>query len=338
MASSFKQFLNDDIINTRSLLHEQVPITGSIISGSSYANNNIRNGVNGYFQTVFDYPYASASSNQLLDIAFGYSPSSGFSSSANTENAKKIQMYNQMAQMLVGHDTTGSILEFDEDGDIAAGGTKLRECFFLCFSRLLVKDEIKKGTFSISVGQTDTYASANDVRLTLTDSGSQNSYRTNSPVGEYAILTSSVDGPFGLIFYQAGIVVLSGSAFTGSSNEWDVGGNSLNESITGSSLTGTVEGLRHRIYDLQFNNTTELNSSLYFVRIGHNEFNYSSNPTYTSGSKIVTKNNSTDMPVSYITTVGLYSPDNELMAVAKISEPLKKTPDREQVIRVRTDF
>ena len=82
--------------------------------------------------------------------------------------------------------------------------------------------------------------------------------------------------------------------------------------------------LENSLTTLSFNNTTELNSTIYFCRASHNEYNYTSNPTYLNASKIVTKNKSTDMPVSYITSVGLYSADNELLAVAKLSEPLKR--------------
>jgi hypothetical protein len=42
----------------------------------------------------------------------------------------------------MGHDATGSVLRFDEDGNILDGGTKIDECFFLNFSRLLTKDEL----------------------------------------------------------------------------------------------------------------------------------------------------------------------------------------------------
>jgi hypothetical protein len=89
---------------------------------------------------------------------------------------------------------------------------------------------------------------------------------------------------------------------------------------------------------MSFNNTTELNSTIHFCRINHNDYNYSSNPTYLSQSKIVVKNNTQDAPVSYITTVGLYSADNELLAVAKLSEPLKKDPTNEMTVRVRLDY
>ncbi len=40
----------------------------------------------------------------------------------------------------------------------------------------------------------------------------------------------------------------------------------------------------------------------------------------------------------FITTVGLYSSDNELLAVAKLSEPLKKDPTTEFTLRVRLDY
>ncbi len=61
---------------------------------------------------------------------------------------KKINIYNQMAQLLVGHDVTGNIRQFDQDGDLT-GGNKMKEVFFINFARLLNKDEIKKGTVSL---------------------------------------------------------------------------------------------------------------------------------------------------------------------------------------------
>ena len=57
-----------------------------------------------------------------------------------------------------------------------------------------------------------------------------------------------------------------------------------------------------------------------------------------NGSKIRVKNVTTDSPVAYITGVGLYSSTNELMAVAKLSEPLKKDPTNELTLRVRLDY
>jgi hypothetical protein len=129
--------------------------------------------------------------------------------------------------------------------------------------------------------------------------------------------------------------------FTGGSDGITVhaSGNYIaHDAFTSGSISGSADGLRARIKNLSFNNTTELNSAIYFCRIGHNEFNYSSNPTYLNGSKIRTKTTSTDNPVSYITTVGLYSSQRELMAVAKLSEPLKNDSTQDMTLRVRLDY
>jgi hypothetical protein len=110
------------------------------------------------------------------------------------------------------------------------------------------------------------------------------------------------------------------------------------KAITGSTMSTFSQKIRNRIYNVQFNNTVELNSTVYFCRVNHNDYNYSSNPTYLSESKLRVKTVSTDLPVSYITSVGLYSDNNELLATSKLSEPLKKTPDTEFTIRVRLDY
>ena len=109
--------------------------------------------------------------------------------------------------------------------------------------------------------------------------------------------------------------------------------------LSDANISGACNALRSRMFDVDFNNTTELNSTIYFCRANRTEFNYSSNPTYLNNSAIRVRNeNVENPPVSYITTVGLYGQDNELLAVGKLSEPLKKTPSDEFTLRVRLDY
>jgi hypothetical protein len=340
MATTFKDFTNSDVVNTKTLLHEVIPITGTIVSGT-YGDNNIKNYAHGIFQSVYDYPYLSSSANHIFDLTFGYASGSVLSGTTTSyvQVDKKSNIYNQMSQVLVGYDVTGSVLRFDQDGNYSAGN-KMNEIFVLSFARLLTKDEIKKGSFEIKLGSGSTYASPFSSISTISDYGAASEYRTNSPAGEYGILYSSsaaVAGTgVGLIYYQAGIVVLTASVF-GTTTVLS-GSSTRNATLSGSTIQGIADSFRRRIQNIQFNNTTELNSTIYFCRANHNEFNYSSNPTYVSSSKIVVKNEASDPPISYITTVGLYSADNELMAVAKLSEPLKKSVDNEIVIRTRLDY
>ena len=76
MATTFKSFLNNDITSTRTLLHESIPITGSIVSGtynqgSTTTETNIKNFSHGLFQSVYDYPFLSSSANHIFDLTLG---------------------------------------------------------------------------------------------------------------------------------------------------------------------------------------------------------------------------------------------------------------------------
>ena len=367
MATTFKTLTNNDVASTRTLLHEAIPITGTIISGTYGgastalgSETNIKNYAHEIFQSVHDYPYLSSSANHIFDLSVGYATSSAHDAAARADTTyhnKKVNIYNQMAQTLMGYDHTGSVRLFDQDGDLTAG-SKIKEALFINFSRLLVKDEIKKGSFSVTFGTASSFAipfgttNIGAQNLKIGDTNAKNDYKINSPAGEYGILyqqtPTAATVPMGLIFYQAGIAVinLSGTSVTGSLEDGWVSRAMMNSHgydsmalLTGSySQEVNTNAWRNRIENISFNNTVELNSTVYFCRANHNEFNYSANPTYVSGSKIRVKNVSTDAPVSYITTVGLYSADNELLAVAKLSEPLKKDPTNEITLRVRLDY
>jgi len=342
MATTFKTLNSaNDVTSTRTLLHEAIPLTGTIASGT-YSDLNVKTYSHGMFESVYDYPYLSSSANHIFDISTGYSSNSALSGASSVQNSKKLNIYSQMAQVLVGYDATGSIQNFDQDGDIAVGGTKINEAIFVNFSRLLSKDEMKKGSFAMWVvtgGLPNNLSS----RMTITDDGAATSYKVNSPAGEYGILytgsgVKNADSGVGLVYYQAGVAIITGSIFSTSSMGPGYSSGTYNALATGSNIEGMANAFRNRLQNVSFNNTVELNSTVYFCRASHNEFNYSNNPTYLSESQIRVKNSTTDNPVSYVTTVGLYSSDNELLAVAKLSEPLKKDPNTEVTLRVRLDF
>ena len=370
MATTFKNFLSNDITNTRTLLHEAIPITGSIVSGT-YAENNIKTYGHGMFSSVYDYPYLSSSANHIFDSTVGLADTSPLSSSTTSQLSKKLNVYNQMAQYLVGYDQTGSIKKFT----MPTTDAEMHSCYFVPFARLLSKDEVKKGSFTMELAISGNHAYDGTLfrkRIKLTDASGSTGYYVDAPAGEYGVLyastsvgnTSMVKGETGLasgvkpaaglLYYQAGIAVLSGSVFNTTSSggllrhldtDPDNGvelGNGLGvvgfSAITASTMNVMNTGLRQRIYNISYNNTTELTSTIYFCRVGHNDFNYSSNPTYLNNSKIRVKTRASDTPVSFITTVGLYSADNELLAVAKLSEPLKKDPTNEITLRVRLDY
>jgi hypothetical protein len=103
-------------------------------------------------------------------------------------------------------------------------------------------------------------------------------------------------------------------------------------------------------------NTEIIPSKHYFIRIKNTDFNYSNNPSFVYQgfeARTLASRSNADLdnylgrlrfdefiedPRVYITTIGLYNDDNELVAVAKLSRPILKTFDSEALLKVKLDF
>ena len=185
-------------------------------------------------------------------------------------------------------------------------------------------------------------------------------------------LASGEDENVGLIFYEKGIIVLDAkrifdpdqtisgslSAVSDSTTATTVAGSfdAANAELTfnGSFLpnmwaSGSIDDLLDHITETRFGrdissalgflNQTFINSSVYICRVAPSQANYSRNPTYrnSDGTLRVIEEKGDD-PFSYITTVGLYDANNNLLAVAKTSRPIEKNPETDLSISVRIDY
>jgi hypothetical protein len=93
---------------------------------------------------------------------------------------------------------------------------------------------------------------------------------------------------------------------------------------------------------ITFQNITNINSTLVFCRASADEFNYSSNPTFTDDENriqvIDVGQEDTQQSFVFVTSVGLYDANDNLLAVAKLSRPVEKSSERDLTFRVRIDF
>jgi hypothetical protein len=93
---------------------------------------------------------------------------------------------------------------------------------------------------------------------------------------------------------------------------------------------------------ITFQNVTNINSSLIFCRASADEFNYSSNPTFTDTDNRITVidvgQEDTQQSFTFVTSVGLYDANDNLLAVAKLSRPVEKSPERDLTFAVRLDY
>jgi hypothetical protein len=92
-------------------------------------------------------------------------------------------------------------------------------------------------------------------------------------------------------------------------------------------------------YEFRARSAETIASTHYFVRLRNTQYNYSNNPTFFNPDNGVIINPDFRVdPKVYITTVGLYNEQNELLAVAKLSKPVRKSFDEELLLRIRLDF
>lgn len=356
MASSYKYLAPNDRVVSSTDLYEDLDLEkGAGWTGTVLPNNS----------TPAFVKFASGSTN-VFDVTIGRSAdTTGSSATLTREKAN----YNQMAKVLLGHDVNGDILKFSLDADASTTNNILHNAFFVNFGRTQFKDKVRKGYFdmllnvsgALTVHLTDTTGTVGPV-VRECQTGEVGLLFVSGASGAGLAATINVTG--GLVFYEAGIAVVSPYVFAQSSsatppsssdtnfnaNSSGILSGSASTAFSGSSNIGTVftgstslsssaYGFSTALHTASFQAATELNSTVYFCRAFNNEFNYSSNPTYLSSGEIYVKEGDPmNQPVSYITSVGLYDDNNQLLAVAKLSEPIKKTPDTELIARVRLDF
>ena len=226
-------------------------------------------------------------------------------------------------------------------------------------------------TVSYNAGVTNLYTTTISGSAIYTDLGAATS-KFSVAGGQYGIIadSSNTDSRVGLLFYDAGVAVFdlekitSGSQFLSGAID---AMHPLGTMILGGINTQThrkakfipdfmVSGSIDNIVDhlcstrfqsgsltaVTFQNVTNINSSLIFCRATADEFNYSSNPTYVdaNGRIVVIDAGQEDTQESftYVTSIGMYDSDNRLLAVAKLSRPVEKSPERDLTFRVRLDF
>ena len=141
-------------------------------------------------------------------------------------------------------------------------------------------------------------------------------------------------GSYGWFLPDVGIMLLNGAALDGDIN--------LNTSRSFDDRANNPDLLFEALNsgsNFTLNSEESLSSDFLFIRARNSEFNYSENPSFISGSTgAVLYDEFIDSPQSYITTIGLYNDNNELLAVAKMSQPLAKDFTKEALIRIKLDF
>lgn len=315
---------------------------------------------NTYFREIY-----SDTENTYPQFSVAYGNYNGSGSSDLTGNLNNDTpsraIYKQYAQILLP----------PTDTRFTINGTNTDHIYVINFNRARFREKLDPGNLEINLAKLSGSGFANNVhtgsnvRVLPTAQGGgvirliDDSSTASPSIGEagqvYNIVSGTIDegtqiynpsSPvyYGLMYPQFGIAILNADTLN-----TNVGFNTVTGSgVQGDNAMKVITALSGSValgapagddYGLQARSSEQVKSTYYFVRVKNGEYNYSNNPTFTSGSLGALRYSTfISDPQTYITTVGLYNDRRELLAVAKLSRPLLKSFTREALIKVKLDF
>ena len=152
------------------------------------------------------------------------------------------------------------------------------------------------------------------------------------------IYNASAPHYYGLVYPEMGMIVLDPQALNQSCSFNTVTASAV-EGYNAFKLFYSISGSGALGNGFQARNAEIVTSTNYFVRLKSREYNFSNNPTWaTQSTGLIAQPTFRGDPQVYLTTVGLYNNEQQLLAVAKLSKPLLKNFSLEAVIKVQLDF
>ena len=310
-----------------------------------------------YYLNVYNAdPATDETAEVQYAVAFGNKYGSGSTSLAVDDNSTQATKatYAQYRQILL--EQNDEFFSFES----ASGGTiDSEDIYVVNVARARYKESMDPGNLEfILSGSNGTFRFIDDSGKKFSDtvgkagrvfnivSGSLN-LGTENPatvVDAYSTAGVSSGQGFGLFYPDLGIIVLNPTAIMAEvGDSYDSGSNALSELYKGFAYEGQNQFLLHHMLegggDFQARRVENLSTSHYFVRAQNREFNFSNNPTFISGSDGTFRESSFEInPKTYITSIGLMNDANEMLAVAKTSQPIEKSFDKEVLIKVKLDF
>jgi len=352
---SFKSFeQRDRLENVRSTVAEVLWSDATTILTTFYTGSTQDSNSGKYYYDV--HKTNDQTADVQFAVSYGHYAGSGseVGNSAGKTNPTKA-IYSQLKQVLLPPQSN----KFNFHGESGVNYYS-DDVFAIVVNRARYREKMDPGNWELHlkrIGSGSGDVSQSIVKL-IDDSDSRTDFRKGQSRREFNIVSGSIvngihqtasqsmaitgnSGSYGTFYPETGILLLN-------PNRICSGSNKPTGSVVGTlGTSGTTNNLNHRqlLYSIQSGSYFAARreevkrSSYYFCRIPFNEFNHSQNPSYFTGSTAEIRVNSFKRePVSYITSVGLYNDNNELLAVAKMSQPFKKDQNTEALIKVKLDF
>lgn len=308
-----------------------------------------------YYLDVYNTTYNASNAAVQFAVAYGHMYGSGSTplNSLVTQNTPSRITFGQYRNLIYG-DSTAPV-------NFGTGNTSSLDLIAIPIDRNRYKGNLFPGTFNLQLAygtgsrMLHLTNNSNDVStITYLDCGRAYDIVSGSDgTSATALAISGVtrgytaSGSYGLFLPDIGLIVLNPKALQARPTEGGLGFNF--NSLTTAALgwqnhdliyqiinSGSAAGSQYSGFVL--NSEETISSDYVFVRVKNAEYNYTSNPSMIDVSGSFIYPNFVNSPQTYMTTVGLYNTNNELLAVAKMSKPLVKDFTKESLVRVKLDW
>lgn len=344
---SFTQLASSDfVVSSDSVTAPAWSTNAQTLTAFYTASSNL---TSSYYVDVYNTTYNASNAAVQFSIAYGHIYGSGSAplNTLVTQNTPSRITFGQYRNLIYG-DSTAAV-------NFGTGNTASLDLIAIPIDRNRYKGNLFPGTFNLSL-KYGTYAQTlfltnnyNDVStVTYLDCGraydiisGSNGTAANSPLLTGASAKGyTASGSYGLFLPDIGLILLSPKALS-----LPTAGGGLAIPFTTSTTAANGWVNHDLIYQtiasgssFTLNSEETISSDYVFVRVKNSEYNYTSNPSIIDVSGSFIYPNFVNSPQTYMTTVGLYNTNNELLAVAKMSKPLVKDFTKESLIRVKLDW
>jgi hypothetical protein len=220
------------------------------------------------------------------------------------------------------------------------GSTTSRDIFVLNYARSRYKESLRPGSFVLTL-------TSGSNSITLVDDSTTTGLTRF--IGDNKVLyiisgstagvplASATSSYYGMMFPDMNIIILNASS--------SATVNLRNYFAPLTTATSSAQNNHIKLFNsivagggMKLQSEETVSSTYFFTRVKNNEFNYTSNPSIIDDNGNLIYTTLIDNPQTYITSVGMYNDNNELLAVAKLSRPLTKDFTKEALIRIKLDY
>jgi hypothetical protein len=329
---SFSRYNQDE-----SVVSSETVVTGLFSNNTQSLNTFFTaSGYTEYYLNVYNgNPTNNTSASIQFAIQYGNVSGSGSAliNPSVTGSSPSRVVYGQYRNLVYGTETTN----FSFNGGI----TDATDIFVINFARARYKESLLPGALNIGLRSGSSQLKLTDdsnVSSTTNFIGENRYYNIISGSNGSAYTSSAATIYYGLMFPDLDVVILNASGSNSVSAYVPPVTSSLAANYNHVKLFSSISASAAAGNPLQAQSSETISSRYFYTRIKNAEYNYTTNPYVIDNNGNLIYTSLINNPQTFITSVGLYNDNNELLAVAKLSTPLSKDFNKVALIRIKLDY